>query len=89
MMINWIEFRTFISNLFLQLLKAAIMTSASLEDLCEYLKRKCKLPPAAINNANELLGKYYERKKDFDLIIKDGKVLVLAKKTPTATPEFS
>jgi hypothetical protein len=66
---------------------ASSAATASVDDICHYLRRKCKLPQSAVANATEVLNKYFERKKDFDLIVKNGKVLVLAKKTPTPTPE--
>lgn len=63
------------------------MTAASLEDLGRYLKKKCKLKSTELNATLQTLQTYYARRKDFDLFIKNGKVVIVAKKTPTQTPE--
>lgn len=63
------------------------MAGASVESICRFLRRKYKLPVSDVENVGRVLRKYFDRRKDFDLIIEDGKILVLAKKTPNPTPE--
>lgn len=59
------------------------MTSASIDDICIYLKKKYKMSDTAVQNTYITLQKYYSNKKNFDLIVNNGKVMVLAQKTPS------
>lgn len=69
----------------------ANMASASAEDICNFIKRKYKLPKSAVENASQVLEGYFQRRKNFELVIerKLKKVVVIAEKTPEATPEVN
>jgi hypothetical protein len=66
-------------------------SSVSVEDLCKYLKRKYKLSNKALSSTCGTMKSYFDRKKDFDVLVDKtkGTVVLVAKKTPNTTPSFS
>ena len=63
------------------------MTSATIDDICMFLKKKYKLSDEIVQQTYCTLRKYYNNKKDFDIIFNKGKVMVLAQKTPSPLPQ--
>lgn len=62
------------------------MTNATIDDICLFLKKKYKLSDETVQQTYATLRKYYNNKKDFDIIVNKGKVMVLAQKTPSPLP---
>ena len=63
------------------------MSVTSVDDIVNILRKKYKLSKGAVDKASELIEQYADRSKDFDIIVKNGTVMVIAKKTPTPTPD--
>ena len=68
------------------------MSSASRDTILEYLKRlrrKYNVSQSEVERTVEVIDRYFRKQKDFDIIVSDSKIVVLAKKTPTSTPDVN
>ena len=67
------------------------MAGSSLSGLAAFirkLRKRYNVPDDEIDRTVQVLAGLYARRKDFDIFLSSkGKVVVVAKKTPSATPE--
>lgn len=66
------------------------MTSASRDDIVQQLmrlRRQYNVSEQDITRSVSIIDRYFSRRKDFDILVVNKKIVVLAKKTPASTPD--